>query len=88
MNPQEAYLQRVNSLVASLSDVLSASERAEVNHLILHGEPAEGVLSLAWIIHKGGKRVSKKVVLDIFVLTEGLILKEHFPPGFETYGGS
>ena len=86
MNSQEAYLRRVNNLLASLSDVLSASERAEVNHLIRHGEPAEGLLSLAWLLHKGGKRVSKQVVSDIFSLTEGLVLKEHFPPGFETYG--
>ena len=86
MSPQEAYLHRVNDLLGSLSGVLSATERARVEHLVIHGEPAEGLLALAWIIHNGGKTVSKKVVSDLFTLTDGLILKEHFPPGFGSYG--
>ena len=88
MNSQEAYLCRVKTLVVSLSNVLSEAELAEVNHLIRHDEPAEGLLSLAWTIHKNRKHVSKQVVSEIFALTEGMILKEQFPPGFEHYGSS
>jgi hypothetical protein len=88
MTPQEAYLERVNQFVSSLSAVLTAPEKARVDHLIQHGEPPEGLLTLAWIIHNEHKVVSKQAVADLIRLTGGLILTEDFPPDFENYGDS
>ena len=47
MMSQEDYLGRVRELLTSLSAVLTADERDEVCHLIDHGEPAEGIRTLA-----------------------------------------
>ena len=47
----EAYLGRVRGLRMLVGDDLPATALAEVDSLIEHGEPAEGVCSLAWALH-------------------------------------
>ena len=47
---QEAYLGKVRGLRISVSVALPAEALTEVDSLIEHGEPAEGVGSLAWAL--------------------------------------
>jgi len=82
----EKYLEQVHSLIDSLKDILSEGEVSEVLHLVDHGEPAEGLRTLAWIICDEKKSVSAEVVADIFKLTGGMISEDEFPANFKTYG--
>ncbi len=84
MSATEDYLGRVHVLVWAVADSLSESERDEVQHLIDHGEPAEGLL-LAWIIVDGEKRVPASIVRGIRDLTEGLVAPEHLPADLDAY---
>jgi molybdopterin-guanine dinucleotide biosynthesis protein A len=85
MTAQEQYLARVNGLLDSVSALLSPEERAEVQHLIDRGEPAEGLRALAWIIVKAGKYVAPAAIADIRTLSEGLVPEEHMPPSLEKH---
>jgi hypothetical protein len=79
MSSPEDYLGRVNSLVWTVADLLSSTEKEEVQHLIDHGEPAEGLRTLAWIIVEGDKRVSAATIQAIRELSEGPVPAEHMP---------
>ena len=57
----------------SLSGTLSAAALDDAQHLIDHGEPAEGVLYLAWGIANERRAVSTECVETIFELTDGLV---------------
>ena len=85
MSSPEDYLGRVHALVWAIADKLSASERAEVQHLIDHGEPAEALRALAWIITEGEKRVPDATIRGIRELSEGLVAPEHLPADLESH---
>jgi hypothetical protein len=85
MTVHEEYLSRVNSLLDSLSAALSAEERAEIDHLVEHGEPAEGMRALAWIIVEGDKYVPSKVIATIRALSESLVPQRHMPPTLDEH---
>jgi hypothetical protein len=78
----EEYLGRVQGLVISLTGTLSPKALDDAQHLIDHGEPAEGLLYLAWGIVNEGQIVSPACVETILVLTEGLVARTDFPPDF------
>ena len=84
----EEYLAKVKQLIATIGEQLTSDEIAEVDHLVNHGEPAEGLRTLAWIIHDGKKSVSPDLVNAIFELTEGQIEEDHLPPNFRQYADS
>ena len=79
---QVAYLRRIDAVLLALKDQLSPAEVAEVRHLIDHGEPAEGMCALAWIIHDGQKAVSPELKQVIRDLVSGLVDDEYMPESF------
>lgn len=83
MNERHAYLDRVQQLLSSLSRHLTEAEVKEVQHLIDHGEPAEGMRSLAWIIVEGRKRVPREAIITLKELASDLIEKRHMPTGLD-----
>jgi len=87
MTPEE-YLHEVRGLVNSLRSILSDAEVSEVEHMIDHDEPAEGLRALAWIIHEDGKLVSARAIASILSLIGDLVPEMHLPPGFKNYGKS
>jgi len=78
----ELYLQEVRSLVDSMRGILSANEISEVEHLIDHDEPVEGLRTLAWIIHDEGKAVSTNTVVTILRLIGDSLPEHHLPPHY------
>jgi hypothetical protein len=68
-----------------LADRLTPAERGEVEHLIEHGEPAEGMRALAWIIVEGHKQVPADAIATLRELTSSLMEDEHMPPGLDEY---
>jgi hypothetical protein len=83
MTDLDAYLWRVLALLNSVADRLTPLERGEVEHLIKHGEPAEGLRTLAWIIVEDRLKVSAETVAALRDLTYGLIKDEHMPPDLD-----
>jgi hypothetical protein len=81
----EDYLGRVNGLVISLMGILDAEELDRAQHLIDHGEPAEGVARLAWIIVQNDRYVSASVVASIRELSEGLVAEEDLPADLSSH---
>jgi hypothetical protein len=64
----------------ALSKDLPAEDFAEVDSFIEHGEPAEGVCSLAWALHNAHVAVPGWVNNAIRDLTDGLVDPAHMPP--------
>ena len=83
MSELDAYLGRVRGLLVSVADRLTPLECGEVEHLIEHGEPAEGMRALAWIIVEGRKKLPAETVSALQDLTAGLIDDKHMPPGLD-----
>jgi len=83
VNEQHAYLGRVQQLLSSLSGHLTDAEVKEVQHLIDHGEPAEGMRALAWIIVEGRKRVPREAIITLKELASGFIEERHMPTGLD-----
>ena len=86
MSATDDYLGRVHALIWAVADSLSAGERDEVQHLIDHGEPTEGLRSLAWIIVDGDKHVPASVIASIRELSEGFVLATDLPPDLDDHG--
>ena len=75
----EHYLGRVRGVLISLADRLTPQEAAEVEDFISHGEPAEGLRTLAWILVEEHKTAPARTIADLRSLTAGLILDEDMP---------
>jgi hypothetical protein len=85
MSSMGDYLDRVQTLIWEVADSLSAEERLEIQHLVDHGEPAEGLRSLAWIIVDEDKRVPAGVIRAIRELTDGIVAAEHMPAELDAH---
>lgn len=82
MKPEQ-YLQEVCDLIDSLRSILTEAEVAEVEYLVDHDEPVEGLRALAWIIHDEKKNVTANSVASILKLIGDAVPKTDLPPGFE-----
>ena len=60
----ERYLSRCLGLIVRLQGVLPPESLDCAQHLMDHGEPAEGVLSLAWALVENEAHVPAAVVRD------------------------
>jgi hypothetical protein len=80
----ESYVRQVRELLELSKQVLTPSQVDEVEHLIRHGERAEGLHTLAWIIVEENLQVSADIVNDIRALSEGLIDPDQLPPNLES----
>ena len=77
---QDAYLGKVRGLRIDVGEYFPADALVEVDSLIDHDEPAEGVCSLAWALHVSHVTVPAWVNEAIRDLTDGLVDSEHLPP--------
>ena len=77
----EAYLGRVRGLRITAEDYLPLDALTEADSLIEHGEPAEGVCSLAWALHKAQVDPPDWMYEAIRDLTRGIVDPGHMPPG-------
>lgn len=84
MTPEE-YLGRVRATAWHAADYLPSKRLEEVHRLIDHGEPAEGLRSLAWVIVSERIEVPVSVVDAIYEYTAGLIDDEFMPPDLREY---
>jgi hypothetical protein len=61
------------------ADFVSAAALAEAQHLVDHGEPAEGMCVLAWVIVNENVRVPARLIQDIRMFSEDLVPAEELP---------
>ena len=73
-------LGKVRGLRIDVGEYFPADALVEVDSLIDHDEPAEGVCSLAWALHISHVTVPAWVKEAIRDLTDGLVDSEHLPP--------
>ena len=83
MSAQEDYLQRLRHVLTQVEPALSAEEHADIRRLVDHDEGGEAMLTLAWILVDGGRRVPATTIRDIRELAEGLIEPSDFPPNLD-----
>jgi hypothetical protein len=82
------YLGRVRAVAWLASGYLRAEQLEEVNELIEHGEPAEGLCSLAWAIVNMRAPVPAELINSIYEYTAELIDADHMPPNLHEYADS
>lgn len=76
----DEYLGRVRGVRVAVSDFVPSERLVNVDSLIDHGEPAEGMCSPAWVLHDDGVAVPAWIWDAIRDLTDGLVAPEHMPP--------
>jgi hypothetical protein len=81
----EHYLRRVRDLLSSVAAILTHDEQAEVSYLVDHGEPAEALRTLAWIIVEEDKRVPAAALAAIKDLTAGLVDEKDLPDRLDDF---
>lgn len=86
MTTRQEYEVVCRSLVADVGDCLTSNESGEVLHLIDHGEPPEGLRTLAWIIVEEDKRVPASAIARMRDLMTGLVDPDHLPPDLDSHG--
>lgn len=80
MSSREHYLGRVQAIVWQSAEFVSAGALSEVQRLVDHGEPAEGLCSLAWAMEREDARVPLSIIKAIQELTGGIVGEEFMPP--------
>lgn len=84
MRPEE-YLGRVRATAWRAAEYVPADRFDEVRRLIDHGEPAEGLCSLAWAIVNAQIRVPRDLIEAIHEYTFGLIDDAFMPPDLDEF---
>ena len=85
MAAMEAYLGRVQGVLVAANATIPPAEMRQAQQLVDHGEPAEGLLELAWVITRGDHRVPGSVVDGIKELTAGLVPAGELPDNLDKH---
>jgi hypothetical protein len=88
MSNMDEYSGRVQAIVWRASAYVSNDGIGRVQQLVDHGEPAEGMLSLAWIIVKEGVQVPRDLIQAIREHAAGLVDDELLPADLDTHGAT
>lgn len=81
----EEYIGRVRATARRAAEYLPAAGLDEVQQFIDHGEPAEGLCSLAWLIVKQQVQVPSDVIDAIYEYTAGLVDDEFMPSNLRDF---
>jgi hypothetical protein len=84
MSPEE-YLGAVKAVAWQAGEHLPAERLVDVHSLIDHGEPAEGLCSLAWAIVTERVRVPADLIDAIYEYTADLVDEEFMPPDLRDF---
>lgn len=84
MTPEE-YLRAVESVASRAAKYLPADRLGDVHRLIDHGEPAEGMRSLAWVIVAEQVDVPDDLIDSIELFTVELIDEASMPANLREF---
>lgn len=79
----EEYLGQVRAVVWEATELVGAAALTNVTSLVEHGEPAEGMCALAWVLVQRETRVPARMVADIRRLSAGIVPAEELPDGLD-----
>lgn len=79
----DAWLGEVRAVLVDVSDELTVPEAERVERLIEHGEPVEGLLSLAWILDKRETHTSPDTRERIKDLAGDLVEEDFWPSSWQ-----
>lgn len=82
----EDYLGRVQAIIWTASNYVSSDGIKRVQHLVDHGEPAEGMCSLAWVIVNEKREVPHSLIRDIREHAAGMVDDEFMPENLDEFG--
>jgi hypothetical protein len=85
VNEMDDYYGRVQATLWESAGWVSLERREWAQHLIEHGEPAEGMRALAFAIVEEGTIVPRSLIVAIRELSEGLVADEHMPPDLDDF---
>jgi len=86
MSDLDECADRVQAIVWRATAYVSKEGIGRVQHLVERGEPAEGILSLAWIVVKESVQVPRDRIEAIRVHVAGLVDDELFPADLDAHG--
>jgi hypothetical protein len=86
MSAMDDYLGRVQAALWDAAGWVSAERRAWAQHLVDHGEPAEGMRALAFAIVDEGTLVPRSLIAAIRELSAGLVDDEDMPGNLDDFG--
>ena len=81
----EDYLGRVWATLWEAADYLSEKGIAEAREWIEHGEPAEGMRSLAWLITEEQQLVPRSLIERLRALSCDLVPLERMPSDLDAW---
>jgi hypothetical protein len=81
----DAYLGRVQGVMIAAAETVPAHALNDAQRLVDHGEPAEGLLALAWAIRDSGALVPAWIVASIRDLTSELVDAEMLPSDLDEH---
>ena len=81
----DRYLGEVHALLIDAEQYVSSAQIAEAWHLVDHGEAAEGVCALGWVISEDRVPVDPAVVAGIRRLSEGLVDPSDLPADLDRW---
>lgn len=87
MTPEE-YLGRVRAVAWHAAEYVPRDRMEEVYRLIDHGEPGEGLCSLAWAIVNAEVRVPGNVIEAIAEYTDGIVDEGFLPSNLGDFTAS
>ncbi len=83
MNGLEKYYDDCLALVNELAPRLPPKDIALAEHLIQHGEPAEGIRVLAFGITENGVKIPSRTLDQMKSFMDGFIDPAHLPPDLD-----
>lgn len=85
MTTPEEYQAEVQAVVAEAAERFDAPLLRDVRSLVDHGEPAEGMLALAWLIVVQGARVLRQMIDDVRRLSQELVPDDMYPEDLDAH---
>jgi hypothetical protein len=77
-----AYLLECLAFFEEVRGMVPAIDLADARSLLDHGEPAEGVSNLAWVLAQEGVPITKEMAAKVRRLTAEMIVPEDLPAQF------
>lgn len=82
MNAMDAYLLECLTFFEEVRGMVPAINLADARSLLDHGEPAEGVSILAWVLAQEGVAITGAMAAEVRRLTAGLVDPRDLPAQF------
>ncbi len=82
VNAMHAYLLECLAFFEEVRGMVPAIDLADARSLLDHGEPAEGVSILAWVLAREDVPITEEMAAKVRRLTAGLIGPEDLPTQF------